>query len=165
MRDWWQNTMRRNMWHETHNSSTSVAGSTSLHFTKYDSILVIRNNRRLMIKKQVDDRFGDLFIFLDEHFFTSFDNYFWLVFVTSFVNYFWLVFVTSLGWSFWWLAQLGRDDQTDESHNLLEWVTKTGLSDEIMENLMKTLGKQKQDRSLKQQVQFQPWWLVNVMYT
>ena len=35
-------------------------------------------------------------------------------------------------WSFWWLAQLVWDDQTNESHNLLEWVTKTGLIDEMV---------------------------------
>ena len=32
-------------------------------------------------------------------------------------------------WSFWSLAQLAWDDQTIESHNLLEWVTKVDLSD------------------------------------
>ena len=32
-----------------------------------------------------------------------------------------------MSWSFWWLAQLVWDDQTVESHNLLEWVTKVDL--------------------------------------
>ena len=32
-------------------------------------------------------------------------------------------------WSLWSLAQLVWDDQTIESHNLLEWVTKVDLSD------------------------------------
>ena len=38
-------------------------------------------------------------------------------------------------WSFWWLAQLVWDDQTVESHNLLEWVTKVDLVNKNEEQL------------------------------
>ena len=42
-----------------------------------------------------------------------------------------------MSWSFWWLAQLVWDDQTVESHNLLEWVTKVDLVNKNEESSLK----------------------------